>query len=410
MPEKPSYVPPKKILEKYAGLIVNFALGGGKGIKKGDVVHIVMEECAKPLFMELRKAIWRSGGHVIADYQPSVDVEHNPAADFYKIAREHQIKFFPEAYIRGFIKQIDHSIWIDSETDKHSLAGIDPKKIMRRGEAMKKLREWRDEKENQGKLTWTISLYGTEAMAKEAGLSLKEYWWQIVKACYLDAKDPIVKWRLIFRKLENYRRKLNNLDIDRLHVKGPDVDLWITMGEKRRWAGGSGRNMPSFELFTSPDCRGTEGWIRFNQPLYRYGNLINGIQLWFENGKVVKSKATKNEKVLKQMIKTKGADMVGEFSLTDKRFSRITRFMAETLFDENMGGPNGNTHIALGKSYHDCYEGDPTKVSKKQWQKLGFNTSSVHTDMISTTPRIVTAYLKNGKSKVIYKKGQFMLD
>src|SRR5690606_41705356 len=64
-------------------------------------------------------------------------------------------------------------------------------------------------------------------------------------------------------------------------------------------------------------------------------------ELWFENGRVVKSKARKNEKVLKAMIATKDADKVGEFSLTDSRFSRITKFMAETLFDENVGGPQG---------------------------------------------------------------------
>lgn len=83
--------------------------------------------------------------------------------------------------------------------------------------------------------------------------------------------------------------------------------------------------------------------------------------------------------------------------------------MAETLFDENVGGPNGNTHLALGSSYHDCYAGNPSKVAKKEWQRLGYNESSVHTDIMSTTPRTVTAYLPNGKSKVIYKNGQFTI-
>ena len=109
------------------------------------------------------------------------------------------------------------------------------------------------------------------------------------------------------------------------------------------------------------------------------------------------------------MIATEGADMVGEFSLTDKRFSRITKFMAETLFDENIGGENGNTHIALGNAYHDCYEGDPSKLSKKDWAKLGFNDSSVHTDIISTAPRTVTAHMKDGTTKVIYRNGQYVL-
>ena len=71
-------------------------------------------------------------------------------------------------------------------------------------------------------------------------------------------------------------QRLNALPIERLHVVGEDVDLRITLGEQRQWVGGSGRNIPSFEIFTSPDWRGTEGWIAFNQPLYRYGNLVRG--------------------------------------------------------------------------------------------------------------------------------------
>ena len=76
------------------------------------------------------------------------------------------------------------------------------------------------------------------------------------------------------------------------------------------------------------------------------------------------------------MVATENADKVGEFSLTDRRFSRITRFMAETLYDENVGGPFGNTHIALGNSYHDCYAGDPAAVAPEEWERLGFNEST----------------------------------
>ncbi len=123
----------------------------------------------------------------------------------------------------------------------------------------------------------------------------------------------------------------------------------------------------------------------------------------------MKSKATKNEKVLKSMIASPNADKVGEFSLTDRRFSHITKFMANTLYDENMGGANGNTHIALGMSYVDTYSGDPSKLSKEQKEALGYNDSPVHTDIISTASRTVTATLRDGTEKVIYKDGQYTL-
>jgi aminopeptidase len=240
-------------------------------------------------------------------------------------------------------------------------------------------------------------------------MTLEEYWDQIINACFLNEVDPIKKWKEVFKQLTFYKNKLNKLNAEKFHVEGPDVDLWVKQGEKRQWIGGSGRNIPSYELFTSPDWRGTEGWIKFNQPLYRYGNVITGIELKFKNGRVIESKADQNENVLKQMIATPNADKVGEFSMTDKRFSRITRFMGETLYDENVGGENGNTHVALGNAYHDCFAGDASKVTKKQWEKLGFNNSSVHTDIVSTAPRTVTAHFKNGKTKVIYKDGMYQL-
>ena len=406
---KKTFTPPRRILENYANVLVNFALGECQGIKKGDTVIVQLNEYAKPLYAEIVRAIWKSGGHVISIYSPDDDDLFKYDRTFFELAKDHQLDYFPEKFMKGLVDQADHILFVISETDKKSLNGIDSSKIMRQEIAYKPYRNWRQEKESAGKFTWTIGLYGTPAMSKEAGLSEKEYWAQIIDACFLDRKDPIKEWKKVYREMESYRTKLNALPIDKLHIVGTDADLWITLGKNRRWASGRGANIPSFELFTSPDWRGTNGWIRFNQPLYRYGNLIEGIELEFKDGLVVRCKAKKNEKVLKAMVATKNADKIGEYSLTDKRFSRITKFMAETLYDENVGGPFGNTHLALGSSYHETYSGNQKKFTKKDWANLGFNDSSVHTDIISTTDRVVTAHLANGKEKVIYKDGQFQL-
>jgi len=411
-----SYTPSDTILKKYADVLVNFALGGGKGIKKGDVVRVSASESSKPLFIAVCNAIVDAGGHVLSHYGPDDeqgDKRRNISVSryFYENATDEQINFFPAKYLKGVVDQMDHSMFILSEADPHALKGVDGKKIMKRGVALKPFMDWRHEKEWKGKLTWTIGMYGTPAMAKEAGLSEKEYWNQIIKACFLDQKNPIAKWKQVYKEIESFRQKLNALTpkVKYLHATGPDMDIKVRLGEKRKWLAGRGYNMPSFEIFTSPDWRGTEGWIRFNQPLYRYSNKITGIQLWFKDGKVVKSFAKTNEKLLKEMIATKGADRIGEYSLTDSRHSRITKFMAETLYDENMGGPYGNTHMALGMSYRDTFSGDVSKLTTKQAEALGFNDSSVHTDIISTTRRTVTAHLKNGTTKVIYKDGKFVL-
>jgi aminopeptidase len=390
-------------------VLVNFALGGGAGVNEGETVLVVANESAKPLFVELNRAVLRAKGHVIADFRPDEDADHNLARDFFELASDAQLDFFPARYRRGLLEEMDHMVSVIADTDLRSLEGIPPRKIMRRSAAMKPWMDWRNEKENAGKFTWTLGLYGTPAMAREAGMTEEEYWQQIIHACFLDEEDPIARWREVHEKVGAFKERLDALEIERLHLEGDDVDLQITLGDRRQWVGGSGRNIPSFEIFTSPDWRGTEGWIYFNQPLYRYGTVVKGVRLEFREGRVVAASAEQNEQVITEMIATPNADRIGEFSLTDSRFSRITRFMAQTLYDENVGGPFGNTHIALGASYHDCYAGDPAAVSETEWERLGFNDSSVHTDIVSTTDRTVTATLRDASKLVIYRNGQFTL-
>lgn len=398
------YKPPKIILKNYSDVLVNFALGGGKGTKRNDIVYLQFDTPALPLAFECYKRILEKGAH------PMVRMyEEDFSKIFYKLANDIQLKFFPRKYIKTLIDTYDHSLYLASDKDPLSLKRVKPGKIMLSRKKRKVVRKWMDAKEDEGKLTWSVCLYGTSGMAREAGITLKEYWQQITKACFLREPDPIKKWESIFTKTKQIKNRLESLPIEKIHITSENTDLWVKMGDKRQWMGGSGRNIPSFELFTSPDWRGTEGKIFFDLPLYRYGNIIKDIYLEFKSGKVTKAKAGKNEKLLKELIKQKNADKIGEFSLTDKRFSKIDKFMAQTLYDENFGGNWGNTHLALGTSYHDTYSGNAKTMKENDWRKLGFNHSAEHCDIMATKDRVVEAVLKNGTKKVIYKKGQFTI-
>jgi aminopeptidase len=404
------YVPERGVLERYARLLVEFALGSGTGIKPGDVVQVSGTDACKPLYVEACKAVWRAGGHVIHSYMPAEDELDDVRRAFLQLASDEQIDFLPERYARALVDQVDHDLVLYSPAIPRSLDGIDPARQMRRELARKLVRDWEQEKENRGEFSWTIASYGTPGMAAEAGLTIEEYWEQIIKACFLDLEDPVARWREVRQMIDSIRDRLNELPIDRLHVHGPDADLWISLGERRLWKDGVGNNLPSFELFTSPDWRGTEGWIRFSEPLYAFGTLITGVELEFRAGRVVKAIAAENEPVLHEMLETENADRVGEYSLTDARLSPIDRFMADTLYDENVGGPFGNTHLALGNAYQDTYDGDPATLGPDDWQRLGFNESAIHTDIVSTTDRTVTAVLRDRSERVIYAAGQFELD
>jgi aminopeptidase len=404
------YEPPHTYIERYGDLLINFALGDGEGIKPGDVVHVNAPESAKPLYAEVCRAVWRAGGTVLADYLPDDDHRVNLARDFLELASEEQLAFTPSKYYRGLVDQIDHSVNLRSLADPHALRGVDPQKLFLRQRSRGPLIQWRTEKETAGRFTWTIALYGTEAMAAEAGMSIEEYWEETIRGCLLDEPDPKASWRAVNAQIDAYTEALNSLPIDRLHVRGQDADLWLTLGDHRRWLGGGGRNIPSFEIFTSPDWRGTHGWVRFSEPLYRYGSLITGIELVFHDGVVSRAAAAENEELLLTMLATENANRVGEFSLTDSRLSRITRFMADTLFDENVGGQFGNTHVAVGRSIRPCYDGDPETLTAADWERLGFNDSVIHTDIVSTTDREVTAVMRDGSSRTIYAEGRFLLD
>ena len=239
----------------------------------------------------------------------------------------------------------------------------------------------------------------------DALLSIVNTEFKSLTLLHLDTEHALTKDEIRTR----LKKTLNSLDIKKLHIKASKVNLTIGIDKHRQWLGGSGHNIPSFEVFISPDWRKTEGEIYFDQPLYRYGNKITGVYLKFKEGKVIESKAEEGENVLKEMIASENADKIGEFSLTDIRLSKIDKFMAETLFDENFGGKYGNTHVALGSAYKDSYPSDQTKVSKEKWDEMGYNESAVHTDIISTENRTVTAELNDGSKKVIYKDGIFLI-
>lgn len=399
------------LFKKYAQVMVRYALNNGQGINNGDTVLLVGQECTKDLFMAIAREIYSAGGNLITNYLPDNLRDDSLARFLLQNGSDEQIGFFAKPYWKGIVEAVDHILFIVSEPDVHYLEGIPSAKISRMNSARAPYMKMREEKEQAGKLSWSLCLYGTESMAKEAGLTLTEYWDQIIEACYLQEDDPVARWKTVQREIEEIKDKLDALQIETLHLKGDDVDLHLQIGAHRKWLSGGGKNIPSFEIFTSPDWRGTTGSIRFNQPLYYSGKRITGVSLLFENGVVIASSATENEDALKEMIGQENADRVGEFSLTDRRHSRITKFMATTLFDENMGGAFGNTHIALGNAYKDTFPGDPSTVTEEQWAQMGYNSCpKVHTDIISTTNRTVTARLRNGTETVIYRDGQFVLD
>lgn len=375
----------------------------GTAFKPYDVILLRYEPLALPLAEVLYAKLTEQKFNVVAR-------QTNPdsfSRAFYNQADDTQLAFIApgekelQAGLNGLIS-------LRAPADLTSLKNTDPARIARAAVAHKPLREILDAREQAGQFAWTLCNYPTEELAKRAGLSVKEYAAQIARACYLNEKEPVKKWAEVTAQMEEIGRWLSALPVERFRVQSAHMDFEVLLGQERRFVSGGGCNIPSFEIFTSPDWRGTRGVYFADLSSYRSGNYVKGIRLEFKDGRVVKATAQQGQNFVRKMLAMdEGACQIGEFSLTDRRFSKITKFMADILYDENFGGKYGNCHVAVGASYADTYTGDVSRLDETLKKKLGFNSSALHWDLINTEDKTVTAILKNGQTQLVYENGQF---
>ncbi len=393
----------EKTIEKYADVLIWGLKTANKKLKKYDTVLIRCDLPGLGLGEKVYSKLIEQGYNVSFRTMPTPNMERA----FYEKTDEKQRKFIPFGE-KEFFENLNGNIYIHAPASLTHLKGVDTKKQADVAVSRKFLRDIMQKRESKGLFGWTLCTFPTEELARQARLSLKDYTDQIIKACFLDEKDPVKKWADAFKNIAEIRKWLDSLNIKEVYVNSQNTDLTVVIGEKRKFLGGSGHNIPSFEIFTSPDYRYTKGVYFANLPTYRGGNYIEKIKLEFKDGKAVKISAEKGQDYLVKTMNTdEGAKMLGEFSLTDVRFSRITKFMADILFDENHGGKFGNCHIAIGSAYTDTFNGDSSKLSKQDQKRLGFNDSAVHWDLINTEDKTVKAKLKEGKIITLYEKGMF---
>ena len=393
----------KEQLDKYADVLIWGLKTARPGFKKYDTVLVRCDLEGRELGEILNRKLVQAKYNVVFRFMASPQLER----DFYMYSDQSQRKFIA-AGDKEFFGAVNGNIYIHAPASLTHLKGIDTKRQSETAIARKFLRDLMTKNEEKGEFGWTLCTYPTEELAKQARLSVREYAAQIAKACFLGEKDPVKKWGEIYKNSMSIKKWLKGLDIDTIRTESKSMDFEIKLGDMRRFMGVSGHNIPSFEIFTSPDWRGTNGVYYSNLPAFRGGNYVEGIRLEFKNGRAVKISAKKGEEYVKKIMATdRGAAQLGEYSLTDKRFSRIDKFMADTLFDENHGGKHGNCHVAIGDSYSDTYAGDVSRLTKEKKEKLGYNSSAVHWDLINTEDKKVTARLKSGKTVTIYEKGQF---
>lgn len=338
-------------INKLAKLLIHYSLE----LQPGQQLYLRTD----PLAEELARAVYaeaiRAGGHVFV--QNSL-----PGAQevFYKLAAADQLDFVSP--IRKLIVEtIDANLVIGAEHNTRRLSGVDPERIARASKAAAPLDKLFMERAAREELRWCYTEYPTHAGAQEADMSLSEYQDFVFGAGMLDEADPVAAW---VKEGQRQRQLITWLaDKDEVVLKGPDIDLRLSI-KGRTFKEADGKyNFPDGEIFTGPIEDSANGWVRFRYPAIFSGQEVTEIELWFEDGKVVTEKAGKGQELLTSLLDSdSGARYLGEWGIGTNYY--IQRFTKNMLFDEKIGG---TIHLAVGASYPETG---------------GKNDSGLHWDML----------------------------
>lgn len=338
-------------IEKLAKLLVNYSIG----VKKGDVVAVRGNTAGLPLIKQVHKEVIRAGGH-------AVPIWREPEFEEYLLreGNNEQIDYIEPTAAFPYVTA-DAFISISADTNTRHKSSVSAEVQSRRTAARREIGEAYMKRSAEGDLRWVGTMFPTAAYAQDADMSLEEFEDFVYGACHADKDDPVAEWNALSamqQKLVDYLAGKKDV-----RVKGPNVDLTLSI-DGRTFVNSDGKkNMPSGEIFTGPVEQSVNGWIRYTFPAIHNGREVDGIELKFEDGKVVDATAKKNEAYLLAVLDTDpGARYLGEFAVGTNM--GIQRFTRSILFDEKIGG---TMHMAVGASYPETG---------------GLNKSAVHWDMI----------------------------
>lgn len=398
---------PYEDLRQYAKVLY-WALTSQKqgGLKNKDIIIIKYDYLATPLAEALFALLIEKHLH------PVMETGLTPAmkAELYINSSYGQLTFTPPGKEELYTNAAG-VVRIHAPEEIEAMTEVDPRSIMENRNAARPFKQAVEKRKLHGKLAWTECAYPTKALAAKSGLSIEDYTTRLMRACYLNMPDPAREWQKISERTNEIAGWLTSLEIKTIRMQSELCDLFFSPGDNRRWCAAAGENIPGYEIFVSPDHRTVNGVYFADLPSLYMDKATFGVQIEFMDGIAMRVKAMGGEKFLLDQLRADGgARRVGEFALTDASISRVDHFMAQTILDENFGGEHGSCHVALGQSLSETFAGPPEILDKAMMDSLGFNTSSIHWDLVNTEEKIVTANLADGKKVTIYENGRFLID
>jgi aminopeptidase len=366
-------------LEAYADLAVRV----GANVQEGQTVFLNTQVEHAPLARALTRAAYRAGARYVDVRYRDDHVRHA----MIELGPDEALTHSPE-WLKQMIRAMEGGaqLWTTGDPEPELMNDLDGERVGRARQ--KELTELIRAQMVERSVNWSGVAYPSDGWAMQIyGEPDLERLWEAVAFCTrLDEADPVQAWRDHMARLEARGKVLTELRLDAIHYTGPGTDLTVGLNPNARWMSALFRtrdgveyvpNMPTEEVFTTPDCRRAEGTVRSSRPLVLDGDIIEGLQLTVKDGKIVDVQADKGAGIVRGQLEIDDrAGYLGELALVDgtSRVGQTHTTFFDTLYDEN-----ATCHIAYGFGVPELFDGEPGE---------GMNISGVHTDFMVGGPEL----------------------
>ncbi len=404
-----------RIRREYAGLIV----GTGVNLQEGQPLVIRTEPVQRDFATLLARCAYDMGAGIVSV------LYDDPLLRRIRLDRSEDrfldsVPSYSREIYRTLIDEGWASISLRGPEDPKVMSGADPQRLARVSRAMSESRDYFLQGISSNRISWNVCLHPTDAWAEQVmgddWDGPESIWEVLLPILRLDAENPAGAWHEQDRELKRRAEYMNEAGFRTIRFSGPGTDLSVGMAPDRLFLGGmctSGSgvdffpNIPTEEIFSTPDWRRTQGTVMTTRPVEVLGDTVEGAWFRFQEGRVVEFGAERNVRVLEQYLRMdKGASALGEVALVD---TSSPIFSSGRIFHNILLDENAASHIALGNGYTDCIQGGPG-MTGKELAETGCNTSLVHTDfMIGSQEVSVFGLRPDGSEECVMENGKFVI-